>query len=315
MNTQRKFEDFPRPLQAFARSVPRLAYCSENPRAEGIYRELRESALEKRHIQPNTLKLQSWIVLDVDKAGAAHLWRSSNCPPPNITTTNPRTGHAHLLFQLTAPVATTEIARIHPIQYLAAVEHGLNITFGGDIGYKGVITQNPLSPHWLTECPRHEPYDIGELAEWVPLPKKQDLIKIAECQDYAGLGRNCYLFEHLRKAAYRAWPKHRKPAGDESFLVEVHGLAETVNASLTNPLGPNEVRTIAKSVARWVWREFTNEEFRAIQSKRGQRKGASERAKLLERVRWLSSMGHSVREISTELGVSRSTVHDWLKRD
>lgn len=314
MNTQRKFEDLPRPLQAFARSVPRLAYCSENPRAEGIYRETRESALEKRHIQPNTLKLHSWIVLDVDQPGAAHSWRSSNCPPPNITTTNPRTGHAHLMFQLSAPVATTEIARIHPVQYLAAVEHGLNIAFGGDIGYKAVITQNPLNPHWLTECPRNESYDIGELAEWVTLPKKKEVMQLAEQEEYAGRGRNCYLFENLRKVSYRAWLKHRRPAGDESFLVEVRGLAESLNATLGNPLGTSEVRTIAKSVARWVWREFTNEEFRAIQSKRGQRKGEAKRKELLERAVWLQTMGHSMRDIAKELGIGVATAHRWLNR-
>ncbi|KKW66931.1 hypothetical protein AAV94_12705 [Lampropedia cohaerens] len=303
----------PAPLEAFAGSVPHRAFCTDDPR-QGISRSLRDEALKHPHIQPNASNLVRWIVLDVDTPGAARYWQAANCPAPSFTTTNPRTGHAHVAYQLAAPVPTTDIAHAHPIQYLAAVQHGLNTAWGGDFGYRGVVTQNPLHPHWLTECPRTQPYDLGELAEWVKLPTAKEMMRCAVREDYAGLGRNCYLFEHLRKASYQAVRKHWRPGGNEAFLADVQAIAAAMNATLAIPLTEAEVRAIARSVARWTWQRFTPEGFRQAQASRGARKGAAKRKELLERAIWLHTMGNSVREIAEVLSVSRSTVHDWLTR-
>jgi len=47
-----------------------------------------------------------------------------------------------------------------------------------------------------------------------------------------------------------------------------------LNAEFPVPLGAGEAGQVAKSVAGWVWRNFSDDRFRASQARRG-RKGAA----------------------------------------
>ena len=70
----------------------------------------------------------------------------------------------------------------------------------------------------------------------------------------------------------------------------------------------------AQSVAKWVFKHFNSEEFRAIQVARGARKGQKTRDTHLERTIEMAAQGFSQRAISAELGVPRTTIATWLKR-
>lgn len=52
----------------------------------------------------------------------------------------------------------------------------------------------------------------------------------------------------------------------------VLGQAEKLNI-FTPPLSFSEVKAVSRSVARWTWRQFSDEKFSTIQSARGKRGG------------------------------------------
>ena len=131
-----------------------------------------------------------------------------------------------------------------------------------DPGYAGLIAKNPFHDAWRALWVQHL-YDLGELAEYVNLPKHRPQ------REALGLGRNCTLFDELRAWAYR-WVREykRNDATGEQWYRAVLGQAERLNA-FPVPLAFNEVRAIAKSIAKWTGRKFSDAAFSAIQSARG----------------------------------------------
>ena len=113
--------------------------------------------------------------------------------------------------------------------------------------------------------------------------------------------RNCTLVDKSRKWAYRAirqvWPEY------EQWLQACYERASAYNLQFSSPLDENEVRGIAKSIAKWTTNQFNSNSFSnfiikthtsEIQSKRGVLSGVSRRAgSLEERKPW------------DELGISR----------
>lgn len=82
--------------------------------------------------------------------------------------------------------------------------------------------------------------------------------------------RTCKLFNAVRKWAYR----ERLRYDDRIEWEEVaYTYALAVNAGSTTPLSEAEVGHTARSVARWVWRNFSAEKFSAIQAARGRKGG------------------------------------------
>ncbi len=87
--------------------------------------------------------------------------------------------------------------------------------------------------------------------------------------------------------------------------------------SLADPLSVNEVRSIAKSTAKFCWRNDAQqaERFRARQSFKGRRSGAVRRAASEDArasARLMRASGCTVAAIAAELGVDRRTVYRWL---
>src|SRR5690606_8238053 len=131
--------------------------------------------------------------------------------------------------------------------------------------------------------------------------------------DYAGLGRNCTLFEHLRKQSYRIVRDYWRPGGYDGFAENMLMTAEALNGQFTNPLPYGEIKSIARSVSKWTWQRFNPAEFRAIQAARGGRKGAAKREALLPKVRDMAARGFTQQVIADSLGISQQTVSNWLK--
>lgn len=301
-------------LDLFRDRLPRRPLCSDNPSREGLYRLPLADALEHLLIQPNTAKRYVCLCFDVDRPGAALDWNDRNAPAPNLSVKNPANGHAHLIYLLAAPVAVSDVARIKPVLFMAAVQEGIRRALEADRGYAGVVVKNPAHKHWQTHEWRSEPYQLEELAECVILPTAAEMRKRSKQTDYAGLGRNCTVFEVVRKQSYSAVRDYWGPDGERRFLTAV---LEMVNASnhrdIGNPMDAGECRAIARSITKWTWQHFTRPQFRQIQATRGAKKGASKREQLLPTAQSMAAEGKSVREIAAALDVSHMTISRWLK--
>ena len=147
---------------------------------------------------------------------------------------------------------------------------------GADQAYTHFLTKTPGHARWRTIWGREQPYSLPELAralpEDLPLPKR---IKTAEA---VGLGRNVTLFDGLRAWAYRSRRLYsRFEAFSEACLYQAQGL--NVFAA---PLPVSELRSTARSVAKWTWERFSAAEFAAVQRQRQARWAASRRTSLLD---------------------------------
>jgi len=249
----------------FLNRLPRRPYCADDL-THGLHIRPAETALKHRHIQPNAPLEVAWLVFDLDFVGAAFAWEKANLPPPTITVSNPENGHAHLFYGLRTPVGMSDAAREAPIRFAAAIQAAFLARLCADPGYAGLIAKNPLHDAWRTLWVQHL-YDLGELAEYVVLPKQLPR------RESNGLGRNCTLFEELRIWSYQ-WVREFKRNGASSDLWRdaVLGQATRINQFAT-PLASSEVMAIAKSVAKWTWHHFSDATFSAIQSARGKRGG------------------------------------------
>ncbi len=252
-----------------------------------------QQALRHRHIQPNPPLQVAWLVFDLDYPGAAIAWEKANLPPPSITAVNPVNAHAHLFYGLTTPISTSDAARNAPIRFGAAVQAAFMASLKADQGYAGLIAKNPLHADWRTIWV-NKIYDLGELAEYVNLPRT--LPKRID----TGLGRNCTLFDELRAWAYQ-WVRIYKKNGASrrEWFAAVFGQADHLNA-FHIPLSTGEAASTARSVASWTWHTFSEQEFSAIQSARGSLGG---------RPKTTTFNGDPWRE----LGISRATFYRGLK--
>ncbi|GAS10622.1 hypothetical protein NGUA26_02182 [Salmonella enterica] len=164
------------------------------------------------------------------------------------------------------------------------------------------MCRNSFHREWQGAEWRVEAYTLAELADYLGLSAT------ARCRvnKHYGLGRNCYLFEKVRKWAYRAirqgWPVFSQ------WLDAVIQRVEMYNASLLVPLSPAECRAIGKSIAKYTHRKFSPEGFSAVQAARGRKGGTkSKRAAVPTSARSLKPW--------EALGISRATYYRKLKCD
>lgn len=295
---------------------PRKPYCSDDKTARNI-RSL-ASAIKRPYIQANPPHIRIWSIYDVDRPGGAIAWEDAGLPPPSWSAANRANAHAHLVWGLVAPVLVdSPDLRQGPLRYLCAVEAAFRERLQADQGYSGLITKNPSHPLWRTLRGPQMAYELGDLAEWVELPK----FLPKRHPEEIGLGRNVTVFDWLRRYAYRHI-RHYK--GDVRNFVRwqnhLNGKALERNGDLQNPMDGREVWHIAKSVAKWTWRSFDIEasdaRFSALQAYRGSRGGiakgkANEDKRIVARL--MAAQGMSTRVIAAELQVNQSTIARWVR--
>lgn len=306
-------------LFADASRWPRKPYCSDDLE-NGVRIRSLSTAIKKPYIQANPPYLRVWSIYDVDRPGAGLAWEDCGLPPPAWSTVNRENGHAHLVWGLTAPVLVdSPDMRQAPLRYLCAVEAAFRAALQADSGYSGLITKNPAHPLWRTLMGPQLAYELGELAEYVDLPKHLPRRKPEE----VGLGRNVTVFDWLRQYAYRQI-RHYKGEVRNFVLWQSHlnNKALERNGDLLTPMDGREVWHIAKSVSKWTWRQFDIEasdaRFSALQAHRGAKGGVASglsRAAANEdkraSARLMKQAGYSVRAIAEALGVSIGSVSVW----
>ena len=242
----------------------------------------------------------------------ADAWRDADLPPPNWTITNPRNGHAHLCYVLEKPVYFQYVSCQRPKRFVDAIRKAYSVALGADPNYVGHLAKNPLHPSWLTEPLRASAYSLEELAEYVDLRGISSLWVREKARE---VGRNVALFDDLRKWAYQnvAALRDRRVAYD-GFAAIVFEQAQVRNDfGAVSPLSNREVRGLAKSVAKWVWKNYVGVgsptlELRARQSMLGAKKGAAKRTRGLEMI----AAGALLPEIVKALNVDRATVYRWF---
>lgn len=310
-------------LDLFSDKLPHKPYCTDDL-ASGLIIRSKSHAIQRRYIQHNPPPVLAFMVYDLDRPDSALAWNDSNLPPPAWVAVNPENGHSHHAYGLLAPVARTDAARGAPLKLAASIEAAYGAKLDADRGYSGLITKNPLHPHWHVFCPANEAanfgyYDLSELSEYVTLPNK-----LPKGRESVGLGRNVSLFDDLRTWSYRAVRDNWRPNGFNAWHSAVLAKAERLN-QFAEPLPYSEIKATAKSVAKWVWQNFTPAGFQdyverthtpEIQAARGKKSGAVRAEKAAEKAVQAQEMrdkGIKQAAIAHELGVHRNTVAGWLK--
>jgi hypothetical protein len=182
---------------------------------------------------------------------------------------------------------------VEPLRYFAAVERGFARRLGADRRYTGLILKNPMHPDWRVEWRREDPYTLPELADWL---FKRDLAPDADAASTLGAGRNCTVFDELRRIAYHEVRAFKCDGSLDTFRARLERVAIGINMQFPVALRPTETRAIAKSVAKWTWQHFSEERFSALQRRRAN-------------MRWANHTAESATKPWESLGISRRTYH------
>lgn len=300
-------------LADFYKKIPHKPYSTDDLGYSFI--NPKEIAIKKRYLQHNPPCKIVFLVFDLDCNDGVLAWFDAGLPMPNWTSQNPKNGHAHIGYELKAPVSTTVVSKKKIIDYLAAIEAGMARKLGADVGYSGLLTKNPCHIYWRTTIWTRETYELNYLADFV------DLQPLTKKEQGSGLGRNCTLFDIVRKWAYKAIREHRGGTFD-NWLADVLKECLNVNSAFTQGLPYSEVKATARSIAKYCWKKdaYCYQEFIDRQSRKGKIGGkiggvkrslkyAEQRKKALE----LKSQGQNNSQIAEQLNVSRRSVINWLK--
>ncbi|MEY0133880.1 replication initiation protein [Providencia rettgeri] len=238
---------------------------------EGIYRENKDKALKKKHIQLNNSVRKHCMTFDLDYEMSFLADDFADLPTAHMKVRNNANGHTHLTYFLNSPVFVAGNARLAPMRYLSAIEDHFRSRLNADPRYTGLITKNPFSPEWFTTWSNEEPYSLDYLADFVredTTPEKTKAVSY-------GIGRNVNLFESLRLYAYRHVLEFKKTSTLSKWYAELEIQAVNINISenANNLLPYNELKSTASSIARWTWQNFNNTNFSKIQSQRGRKGG------------------------------------------
>ncbi len=303
-------------LDQFISTIPNKPYASDNLNY-GVKICSKDAALLKVYLQPNHPYYLHNIVFDLDYEASLVeiLYSKTGIPLPNLIIENKENGRSHAIYQLKTPVFKTDASRQKPIIYLNAIHRTLQHVLDADANYSGLICKNPLNDRWRTNTLRHTPYSLDELANKLEIDWKQ-ISKPIKQDEAVGLGRNCYIFHKARHWSYVAIRKHRG-ATYNTWLQSVLDHCLKLNEGITEPLGYNEVKGIAKSISRYCWKRdaYCYQEFIDRQTRKGQlggkAKGKAYNAKRTQAVQ-LKEQGLNNSQIAKQLGVARYTIIRWL---
>lgn len=271
----------------------------------GQYRTPLETALTKRYIQTNPTPLQFCLVLDIDHDDALDRAFAPGLPMPSWVAQSP-SGKAHAGYLLASPFSTTDPSQAKALRLAARVEEGLRRQLDADPGYSGLLMKNPLHEAWDTKWGSDALHTLGRMAEDLGTSLPAGLGRKGYDEGYAGLGRNCLLFEKTRVWAYSAVRRYWED-GQEGFLQAVHDHVTVLNAGLATPLPAVEAKALAVGITRWTWARMTPQGFQAVQKKRSTKGNQVKTARAQEReaaVLRLRAEGHRWQAIADTLGMS-----------
>jgi hypothetical protein len=285
------------PLFADSGRLARKPRCSDT-KTHSVIRTA-PHALSRPYIQPNAPTAYYRLVFDLDWHQDGHplhelpvrflndhrAWEKElGVPSPSWAAVSPGKNSAHIGYELETPVGRHAHARVQPQRYLAAVETAMALKLQADAGFSGALCKNPVNEAWELYQGSLPARSLGELADYLDLTPAK--VRQFNREPRGETGRNVYLFDEVRFWAYdniEAW----RAAGFEAWEQAVLRQSEALNAtgfahlpSLTETglLPASECRSVAKSVAKWVWanhgRKTLTKAFSELQAWRGARGAA-----------------------------------------
>lgn len=260
-------------------SKAKKVYCS-NDLEYGVRLLPVNIALNHHYIQVNSQKVLKALVIDIDHDDLMIF--DGKVAPPNFVVSNKHKKGGHLIWMLEVPIHKEYIEYNKALIYFAKIQQAYTKKLKGDVNYVNMITKNPCkSDVWnVWNVNHYYAYQLAELADYVELPKK--ILK----REALGEGRNCFLFDSIRKWAYREVLFYKENGATfEDFRNVVLSRLEKNNIfENCLPLGFNELKNIAQSISKFCWKNFSVEKFSEIQSYRGKQSGKSRQEKVEKRL-------------------------------
>jgi len=303
-------------------NLPDRPYCSNNLK-QGLIIRSKKIAFERYiYIQLNKYYAICYLTFDIDREGAGAEWYFElDLPAPTFVTINPENLYAHLVYELITPVLLWENARQKPIEWLNAIRRAWTEALGADAGYNGLISKNPNHSHWYI-LDFNARYELVELSEAVTIRDHHYQTPKGFREDFAGEGRNNFLFEVGRFYSYRK----KDSCKNETALQDVlfTHLLNVNHTEFAEPLPMNDVRHIAKSIAKFTWkyrntisggyeRKTTDEELKKIRTANAHQTAEIKRlateGKIKKAIDTFLREGRKITKagIAREVGISRST--------
>lgn len=280
--------------QSYLETLPLRPYCTNS--LGGRLRILdSKRATGYANIQHNAPLVWRWMIFDIDSDEAYMRAETRGFPPPNFIALNRNNGHGHAGYLLESPVTAFGTSSRLAINFFMDVERGMTHRLGADQAYPGFLSKNPLCPRWETDWQAVRPYRLDTLNDYLDNSDKRK----SPVREMSAIGRNVTLFDALRCWAYNNWKKTAKEGKSQAeFGNMIREKAEVVNSIFPVPLSRVEINGICRSVAKWIWNNFSMERFSVIQ-----------RARVLKR--WSKAPTLTLTKPWEASNVSRAT---WYRR-
>lgn len=245
--------------------IPLKPYAT-NDLEFGLTIQNKNKALDMLYLQVNHPLYLHTMIFDLDKENCFYEFENAHLPIPSFITKSPESGRCHYGYMLNAPISSTEKSRQKPVKFARAVYFNMATRLGADLSYAGLITKNPMNSHWSPFWSGADLYELNDLADCfddLEDPKKRENTEFA-------FGRNVEIFDTQRKWAYKNVLKYKNESSFDAFYKELLLKCETFNsfANYNNLLPYKELVSTAKSIAKFCWKEFSNEKLHDIQSKK-----------------------------------------------
>lgn len=292
-------------------------FHATNDYEHGCYRCSKSVGIQRAIIQANPKSYQFRMVFDIDyEVFPEFIAEDRQVLEPNWIAINPKNGHAHVAYELEIPVHRYDGASYKALNYAAKIQHVYTKKLGADRNYSEFLMKNPVSIAWDVHHRTNALRKLEDLAEFI-LPGEFPKYITKRVAETCHLGRNCHLFNTLRRWAYKAirdfWggslERWRSMCRNQAELFNIY----------TNPLPLSEVKSCAYSVAKWTWNKITAREFSRIQQKRSiaaneKRWAPSQqhREDMQVSARLMRAKGMPYRMIGEMLGIDHSRIYRWL---
>lgn len=260
-------------LKTFNSSLAPRPYCTDELMLGLKIRPIQQ-ALQHKYVQANDNYIK-FLIVDCDHDDF-YMWEHAKLAPPNLIVRNRQNGHYHAIWALSQPIYKDYQNKAKNLAYFAKIQQAYTTLCQGDKHYINLITKNPNHQFWETvQINRFYAYSLDELADFVELPrtitKKHAL----------GEGRNCWLFDTVRKWAYREvlFYKQNQATFSDFYNVLLNRLEKANYFENSPALNLNELRAIAKSICKFCWSKFSIERFSEIQKIRAHKQKSLQRKK------------------------------------
>jgi len=251
-------------LVDFEQRLPYRSLCSDTKRYEPTHILPKARAKLFPYVQVNYPGID-YLCFDLDYPGAHIASEEKDLPCPTLTVITPESQHAHLLYELLYPLPRKHSKATRSTLKDVIFCYKEMLCADKVITTQKQLVKNALSSKWEV-ITGHKPFTLTELAEAIPgdfrrerafTPHTHQALSIKPFSEtLQPYSRNCSLFENARYFAYATVQEH---GSQESFYQAILERIVSLNNEEIPKYFPvkikaiSELRSIARSVSRWVW--------------------------------------------------------------